>query len=311
MNYLTRENLKYFSLETDLMKYNDILSPGEHFVNIRGVTLWYLVQGSGPVMLLQPAGAGWGGDALIYIETLKPLEKIRTMVYLEPRGIGHSQRLEHPKAYAMKEYVKDIEVLRKYFQIPKIELAGHSHGGFIALLYAIHYPKNIERLLLFDTTPHPLLGDYPKWVKNRKGYKEVISRIRKLEANKALNEDEKERVLLKTLLPIIHFANWNKVSSQVNEILEKMIVSAKPHNYYSTKEVHSYDVRKFLGDIRVPTLIVTGKEEMPHIVIGSEILYEQISNASLTVIENCGHWPMIESPEEFFKAVITFLLKNK
>ncbi|UCE14678.1 MAG: alpha/beta hydrolase, partial [Candidatus Heimdallarchaeota archaeon] len=135
------------------MKYDDVLSPGEHYVNIRGVNLWYLVQGSGPVMIFQPAGAGWGGDALIYIESLKPLEKIRTVVYLEPRGIGHSQRVDHPHAYAMKEYVEDLEALRRYLQIPKIDLAGHSHGGFIALLYSIHYPENIERLLLFDTTP--------------------------------------------------------------------------------------------------------------------------------------------------------------
>ncbi|UCE14717.1 MAG: alpha/beta hydrolase, partial [Candidatus Heimdallarchaeota archaeon] len=258
----------------------------------------------------QPAGAGWGGDALIYIETLKPLEKIRTMVYLEPRGIGHSQRVDHPHAYAMKEYVEDLEALRRYLQIPKIDLAGHSHGGFIALLYSIHYPENIERLLLFDTTPHTLLGDYPNWLKKRKGYKEVVSALRKLEENKDLTEDEKERAVLKILLPIIHFSNWNKVSSQVNEILEKMVVSSEPHNYYSTKDVHSYDVREFLGDITVPTLIVTGEEEMPHIAIGSKILYNQMPNAILAIIKNCGHWPMLESPEEFFRNVLAFLTES-
>ncbi len=289
------------------MKHNTVLSPGEHYVTIRGANLWYLVRGKGPLLLVQPAGAGWGGDALIYIETLKPLEKIRTMVYLEPRGIGHSQRFIDPAAYSMEEYVEDIEALREHFQIQKIAIAGHSHGGFIALKYALKYPQNVERLFLIDTTPHIFLDDYQRWLMKRKGYSNSLSALKKLHENKSLTVDEKERATLRILLPIIHFYDFEKVSSLVNDFLSKMVVSAKPHQYFSNNEATRYDVRELIHIIRVPTLIITGDDDMPHIVIGSKLLHEKIHNATLVVIENCGHWPMIEAPEAFFKAVIPFL----
>jgi len=38
----------------------DPLAPGEHEVELRGINVWYLVRGSGPVLLIQPGGAGWG-----------------------------------------------------------------------------------------------------------------------------------------------------------------------------------------------------------------------------------------------------------
>lgn len=289
------------------MKYKDVLSPGEHSVNIRGVNLWYYVKGRGPVLLIQPGGAGWGGDATLYIETLKPLEQIRTVVYLEPRGIGRSQRLSDPDAYRMDEYVEDIESFRKYLEIPQIAITAHSHGGFVALKYALQYSKKVERLVLIDTTPHISLGDYNSWLRKRKGYREALSALKKLHNNRSLSADEKERAILKILLPVIHFYNFEKVSSLVNEFLANMIVSAKPHHFFRNNEAAGYDVRELIRRINVPTLIIIGDDDMPHIVMGSKLLHEQIPNAHLVVIENCGHWPMIEAPEAFFKAIIPFL----
>ncbi|UCG90672.1 MAG: alpha/beta hydrolase [Candidatus Heimdallarchaeota archaeon] len=291
------------------MHHKEKTSPGEHYVNIRGVKLWYYIQGKGPILLLQPGGAGWGGDATPYIETLKPLEELRTMVYLEPRGIGRSQRLNEPAAYSLEEYVEDIELLRKYFELPKIAIAAHSHGGFVALKYALKYPKKVEDLVLIDTTPIIFLGNYNSWLRKRKGYKEASSALKKLQNNKSLSADEKERATLKILLPVIHFYDFEKVASKVNYFLTNMIVSAKPHHYFNNNEALEYDLRESIRHINAPTLIITGDDDMPHIVLGSKILHEQIPNANLVVIGNCGHWPMIEAPKAFFKAVITFLSK--
>ncbi|MFX1284965.1 MAG: alpha/beta fold hydrolase [Promethearchaeota archaeon] len=291
------------------MSHNDMLSPGEHFANIRGIEIWYYVQGSGPILLVQPGGAGWAGDATPYIETLKPLEKIRTVVYLEPRGIGRSQRINDPSAYSMDEYVEDIESLRIYLGVPQIAIAAHSHGGFVALKYALKYIKMVECLILIDTTPHINLGNYHSWLRNRKGYKEAASALKKLQINDSLSTDEKERVLLKILLPVIHFYDFDKVSSQVNTYLMNMIVSAKPHQYFNNYEASNYDLREVIRHINVPTLIINGDDDMPHIVLGSKLLHEQIPGANHVVIEKCGHWPMIESPNEFFEAVLSFLSK--
>ena len=291
------------------MNQNERLSPGEHLAIIRGIQLWYYVQGSGPVLLVQPGGAGWGGDASPYIETFKPLENVRTVIYLEPRGIGRSQRLKDPHAYRMEEYVNDIESLRIYFGIKQIAIAAHSHGGFVALKYALQYPKMVERLLLIDTTPCSSihLGNYHSWLKKRKGYRSASSALRKLQYNNSLSVDEKERAILKILLPVIHFYNFDNVSLQVNSYLMNMVVSAEPHHYFNNIEAFKYDLRELIHQITVPTLIINGDDDMPHIVLGSKLLHDRIPSANHVVIEKCGHWPMIEAPDAFFKAAVPFL----
>jgi pimeloyl-ACP methyl ester carboxylesterase len=116
------------------------LAPGEHEVELRGVTIWYLVRGSGPVLVIQPGGAGGGIDATIYVETLRPLEAAHTVVYYDPRGIGRSGRSD-PALYTLDEYVEDLEALRRHLGIDALDLAGHSHGGSVALKYSLAYPE--------------------------------------------------------------------------------------------------------------------------------------------------------------------------
>jgi pimeloyl-ACP methyl ester carboxylesterase len=125
---------------------SDPLAPGEHQVELRSVNIWYLVRGEGPVLLIQPGGAGWGGDATIYIETLRPLEAAHTVVYVDPRGIGRSGRSADPTLYAMDEYVEDLEALRRHLGLAALTVAGHSHGGSVALKYALAYPQRVDRL---------------------------------------------------------------------------------------------------------------------------------------------------------------------
>lgn len=284
----------------------DTLSPGEHYAVINGVKLWYLVRGEGPVLLFHPGGAGWGGDASPYIETLKPLEKERTVVYLEPRGIGHSERLSDSTAYSMEEYVEETEALRRYFGLKKITIAGHCYGGFIAMKYAIKFPDNVERLLLLNTTPHVLLGDYDTWQKSREGYDEAISK-EKLVDWKKLTPDEMLRTYYRIWIPVHHFRNYANVSINFIGLLNNMIVSSKPTQYFVKHERNTYDIRGDIENITVPTLIVVGDDDLPHMKIGSQLLQERIHKSELVVIENCGHWPFVEAPNEFFKKVFPFL----
>lgn len=283
------------------------LSRGEHYARVRSAKLWYLVRGQGPPLLVQPGGAGWGGDAQPYIKSLKPLEELRTVIYLEPRGIGQSERLPHPESYRLQEYVEDIEALREYFGLPQIAIAGHSHGGFVALQYAIQYPENVERLVLMNTSPYRGLGDVEAWAQRRMGYAEALTALEQVQQDEALTPDERHLQRLLIRLPVIHFYDYASVESTVAPLLKAMRVSAEPFEFFTREEGDTYDVRHLLDRITAPTLVILGDDDMPHIVLGAEILRDTIPDSELAIIERCGHWPMIERPEEFFAAVKGFL----
>src|SRR5271154_1317481 len=126
------------------------LKPGEFTTDINGLRLWYKIAGSGPVCILPTPG--WGVSADLYFRTLKPFEKIFTMVYLETRGTGHSEEPKHPTEYTYSEFVSDLDGLRIHLHQDKIWVIGHSEGGVQALQYALAHPTNVAGLVLIDST---------------------------------------------------------------------------------------------------------------------------------------------------------------
>jgi proline iminopeptidase len=119
--------------------------------------------------------------------------------------------------------------------------------------------------------------------------------------------DEKRRANFKIWYPVCHFHNYAKLSINFDDLLNNIIISSKPPQYFEKHEWSTYDIRCNIGNITVPTLIVVGDDDIPNIKIGSQLLQKSISNSRLVIIENCGHWPFVEAPEIFFKKVLPFL----
>ncbi len=53
----------------------------------------------------------------------------------------------------MANDVEVLEGLRKALKLNKINLLGHSYGGFVAQLYAVKYGENLNHLILCNTIP--------------------------------------------------------------------------------------------------------------------------------------------------------------
>ncbi|KPL15738.1 MAG: hypothetical protein AMS26_06820 [Bacteroides sp. SM23_62] len=281
------------------------LSKGEHYAIINGVKLWYTVRGNGPILLIYPAGAGWGGDASIHYKTLQPLEKKMKIIYLEPRGIGHSERVESVNAYSMDNYVKELEAFRKYLNIEPFDLSGHCYGGCICLKYAIKHPEKVNHLILLNTTPYAQYGDYQTWEKNRKGYDIMLS---KLDSIRQLNIDPDIRIKenMRAWAPIT-FYDYDIISEGFNNYLDQMTFSASPVMYFNKYDRLAFNVVDSLAFIDAKTLIILGDDDLPFIKIGSKVLYEKIPESKLITIQECGHWPFLEQPMQLFKHINSFL----
>jgi proline iminopeptidase len=114
------------------------LSPGNHIARVNGVAFAYFVSGSGPVLIEQSPGWGIGSQYLQH--GLMPLEKDFTLVSYDTRASGSSSRPIDESRMTTSNMVDDLEALRRFWDLPKINVLGHSHGGAIAIGYAIRYP---------------------------------------------------------------------------------------------------------------------------------------------------------------------------
>jgi pimeloyl-ACP methyl ester carboxylesterase len=65
-----------------------------------------------------------------------------------------------------------------------------------------------------------------------------------------------------------------------------------------------------LSEVAVPTLVVTGDEDVGDIHVIAEKLAAEIPNAERATIAGSGHLPSLERPDEFDRVVLAFLGKH-
>jgi pimeloyl-ACP methyl ester carboxylesterase len=65
-----------------------------------------------------------------------------------------------------------------------------------------------------------------------------------------------------------------------------------------------------LRGIKIPTLIVWGEQDAIIPVNCGELYRQVLANATLQLIDRCGHSPALEKPQEFLTAVRSFLAQQ-
>jgi pimeloyl-ACP methyl ester carboxylesterase len=118
------------------------------FATVDGHKLHYLVGGSGrPVVLIH----GLGSRAADWANLIPKLIAGGHRVYaLDLLGYGLSDR---PKdaGYSISDQAALVEGFLVQQNLPQVDLAGWSMGGWIAMRVALQHPEHVRRLVLFDS----------------------------------------------------------------------------------------------------------------------------------------------------------------
>jgi pimeloyl-ACP methyl ester carboxylesterase len=73
------------------------------------------------------------------------------------------------------------------------------------------------------------------------------------------------------------------------------------------KSYRDYDVTEKLGDLTIPTLVLTGTHDRLTVPKASEYLADHLPKAELKVFERCGHMTMLERHDDFNEMLDRFL----
>ena len=84
----------------------------EQFVTVNGVQLSYRIEGSGPPLIIQAPGWGFGGA--FHEATFAPLREHHTVIAYDPRGSGRSQSPVPQEDMNVGMMVEDLEALRRH-----------------------------------------------------------------------------------------------------------------------------------------------------------------------------------------------------
>jgi pimeloyl-ACP methyl ester carboxylesterase len=166
-------------------------------------------------------------------------------------------------------------------------LAGSSMGGWVAAEMAAMGQANLKALVLIDAAGiRPEQGEIAEILmvsaQTRAG-------LRFHDPSQVPNYEEYSREMTPEESVVDH-ANREMASR----------LFWKPY-------LHNPNLPFYLAKVRTPTLLVWGRQDAILPVECGDLYRRALSNSTLKVIENCGHSPQIEKPQEFQAAITEFL----
>lgn len=132
-----------------------LMQEGETFIDVNGVTLSYLEQGSGkPLILLH----GGGGSCHDFEPVMEELAEEYKVLAVDSRGHGKSSKVE---AYHYQDMAEDIAEFIRKKELKGAALYGFSDGGIVGLLLASQYPDLISCMVISgaNADPHGLRNE--------------------------------------------------------------------------------------------------------------------------------------------------------
>jgi proline-specific peptidase len=273
-----------------------------------GRRLAYRRTGEGLVLVCHGGGPGFSS---LYLGDLAGLGDELELVLLDPRGTGGSAKPSDPRAYAIEDYVSDLEGLREHLGLERMQLFGHSHGGIVAIAYAARHPEQVERLILanslarFSPELEAAMAAAVESHADEPWYEDARAALEAEEAGEFETDEELAELTLREFP--FYFARYGDDERAYLETLRGDTPNADALRLFNQEQVPSFDLRPELAQIAAPTLVIAGDEDFITGPLSAAELSEGIAGAETVLIPGCGHFIFVEAPEAFRDSVLAFL----
>jgi pimeloyl-ACP methyl ester carboxylesterase len=207
--------------------------------------------------------------------------------------IGEEPDRQAEACRTMADMARDVEGLMDALRIDQAVICGLSMGGYVAFEFMHLFAERVRALILAGTRA-PADNE-----------QERLGRLQQVEQMLTKGMDGIAESSLPKLLSPRTIAEKPDVVERVRE----MILRADPHAAAAAQRgmAARRDYSSDLPSIKVPALIVVGRQDPIRPVADAELMHKGIPNSRLEIIEDAAHMTNMEQPEIFNRAVMSFL----
>ncbi|WP_372634908.1 alpha/beta fold hydrolase [Alcanivorax jadensis] len=200
-------------------------------------------------------------------------------------------------------YASFIEELVNQLDIQKVHLVLHDFGGPWGLAWACQSPDKVASVTLVGT------GIFPgwKWHKFAKIWRTPIlgEAFQLLSSRKvlgiALNGDNPKSLPDEFIDRIAGYSDWPQ---------KKAVLKLYRENSESRISELAQRFQEQLAPHRIPANVIWGEAD-PYVPVKHAQAQQNVFDVAGThIMPGCGHWPMIDNPEEFRNLLVPFLQKQ-
>jgi pimeloyl-ACP methyl ester carboxylesterase len=274
-------------------------TPQDEYVKVGEVNSRYWVQGSQGSTVILIHGIGAAVDSWAF--NINALAQKHRVYAIDLVGFGRSDK---PSVeYSLPFFAQFVKDFMETQNIDHASLIGWSLGGGVSLQFAIQFPERLNKLILLDSmgfgremhfmfrlSSIPLIGK----MLSRPSKKGMARFFKECVFDHTLITDEIVELYYQfAALPGGHAAWLTTLCSNASfSGIKKEVIQAFQDN---------------LGAMSKPTLIIWGKQDRVLPAKHASIAESWIPDARVHLIDDCGHCPQIEHPEEFNTQVLEFL----
>ncbi|USD43809.1 alpha/beta hydrolase [Vibrio sp. SCSIO 43135] len=172
-------------------------------------------------------------------------------------------------------------------------LGGLSMGGILAFEVYRQAPHRVKGLILMDT--------------NSADEKPEVSEKRYALVKRAL-KGEFRQITPEVLIPVLIHPS-SAADTALTKQIEQMALNVGVDAFQAHADALATrpDARPLLADISVPTIVITGKEDLLCPIDNHLLMARHIPDVTLHVLPNCGHLSTMEKPRQVARHLSNWL----
>lgn len=296
-----------FTLLYPHLHFAQTSDPGQDYLMISESTiLFYETLGRGDTVIIIHGGPGL--DHTYLLPQLGELSDEFTLIFYDQRGIGKSECVVDSNSVTLENFVNDLEDLRKELKLDKMNLLGHSWGGFLAMNYAINFPDKANKVILVSTLPasSEYLPEFLNIRENRRTENDKLRLAEMMSSDSLFLGDVTFMERLTRLFFKSYFYNPDLVNELTITFSKNTAKNFLPVYTMMSRYFSNYDLNQQLKELQNEILIIYGNYDVIPIKYLEE-LNTILPNSKLVTIQNCGHFPFAECNTEFINLCKNFL----
>jgi pimeloyl-ACP methyl ester carboxylesterase len=238
-----------------------------------------------PVVLLH----GLGSSSADWRYQRSALGVDHRLVVPDLRGHGRSPRGRG--RLTAETMAADVAALLDTLGAPPAHVVGLSLGGCVALALALDHPARVRSLTLVNS----------------------FARVASAGPRGALRMLARLGLLACAPMRVVaaHVARGLFPRPDQHELylaaMERLAANPRRTYLASIRGLASFDVRRRLGDVRCPTLVVTGDRDTTVPLASKRLLQQSIPGAELIVVDDSGHVSPCDQAERFNAVLRAFV----
>jgi len=263
-------------------------------IQLNDVRLYYETHGEGEPLVLVP---GFGNGLWMWFKQVSALARRFRVIAFDPRGVARSEGRD--EAITIRTIAGDVAALLSSLGVESAHVVGASFGGFVAQEFALLHPR-MTRTLVLACTSHGGAGHV----------RPTAETLAAIASTKGLNTEERVR---ENLLLAFSPGYVERERAEAERVGVLRAQSPVPEYVYrrQLEAAVGFDAARRVSKIEAPTLVITGDADNIVPPENSYNLAALIPRAELRTIAGGSHTFFIERADEFNRAVVDFIERNK